>query len=193
MWWCNLDMEYKVQIIATLSGAFIAIITTFLAYRFNKLQEQTNSKQLYFQTLNITEANFDWHLGQLNRLSTSIDLLRESSLIDRKIVVDYLPVKLETSILLKIIDNLIPYKKGNKDLIKLLIVYVNHLEELNYQLKFDNANKTISALSEEQSINDGINDFFDAIQKEYIDKIKKEIQLSRQLIEIEHKKKTHTN
>lgn len=188
MWWFKLDIQYRVQIIAILSGAFIAILTTFLAYRYNRLQEQKSQKQLYFQTLEIIEANFDWQIGQLSRLSTSIKLLKESSLIDKKIVIDNLPVKLETSILLKNIDNLIPYVKSEKKLIKLLIVYINHVEELNYQLNFINANKTIDTMKNEESIEKGINDFFGSIQTEYVDKIKMEIQICRQLIEIERKK-----
>ena len=188
MWWTKLDIEYKVQVVAILSGAFIAIFTTFLAYRYNRLQEQKSQKQLYFQTLDIIEATFDWQTGQLNRLSTSVKLLKESSLIDKKIIIDNLPVKLETSILLKTVDNLLPYKKSEKKLIKLLIVYINHIEELNYQLNFINANKTIETLKNEESIDDGINNFFDSIQTEYIDKIKKEIQICRQLINKEKNK-----
>ncbi len=115
MWWTKLDIEYKVQVVAILSGAFIAIFTTFLAYRYNRLQEQKSQKQLYFQTLDIVEATFDWQTGQLNRLSTSVKLLKESSLIDKKIIIDNLPVKLETSILLKTVDNLLPYKKSEKN------------------------------------------------------------------------------
>ncbi len=59
---------------------------------------------------------------------------------------------------------------------------------MNYQLNFINANKTIETLKNEESIDDGINNFFDSIQTEYIYKIKKEIQICRQLINKEKNK-----
>jgi hypothetical protein len=59
---------------------------------------------------------------------------------------------------------------------------------LNYQLNFINANKTIETFKNKESLENGINSFFDSIQMEYIDKIKKEIQICRVLINKEKDK-----
>ncbi len=187
MWWCDLNLEYKVQIFATLGGIIIALISTFLAHYFSRLSSKAKSKKLYQQSLESIDATFDWQLGQLSRLETSLNHLKDASVISKKIVIDNLPVKLETNLLLSLLDNLVSHEKGEKNLLKLIIVYINHIDEFNYQLDFKNANKTLENLND-KSIEESINEYFKDIKKEYIDKIQLEVKYCKQWIEKELKK-----
>ena len=115
-------------------------------------------------------------------------MLKSASLIEKQIIIDDFPTKFESSILQKSIENLVDYKGSDEVLIKLLIFYLNHIEDLNYQLKFTSANKTISTLNNDDSIEQGIHDYFNSIKTEYLEKIKNEILICEKLITQEKNK-----
>lgn len=171
----------KNQIIITSSGILIAIIASLSAHFLSIRKENKNSEVAYYKTFEIINANFDWHISQLSRLEISLLQIKETSLITKSIIIEEFPINLNSSIILSSINQLMKYKYSDEKLIKLLIFYSNHLEELNYQLKFASANETISKL-DENDIESGINEFFDSIQLEYIDKLKDEIEISRKIM-----------
>ena len=164
-----------------LPGIIIAIVAAALTFYFSRLSENKNAKLTYFKTFEIIEASFDWNLSQINRLDTSLTLLKEKSIKSKTIIIDEFPVSFNSSIIQASVDKLIRYKKSDEQLIKLLIFYSNHLEELNYQIKFEAVNKTIKGLDEER-IEEDISTYFNSIQSEYLDKLKTEIEICKQIM-----------
>jgi hypothetical protein len=180
--WSGLQMEYKIQIIAFSAGVLIAFVTTFFAFKFAKRQENLKQKRIYNKALSIIDANLDWKLNQINRLDTIIVLLKESSIIEKEIIINKFPANFNSSMLQSSIEYLIEYKDCDDTLIRTLTFFLNHIEELNYQLDFSHANKTISTLSNSESIEKGIVEYFDIIKTDYIEKIIHEINFCKSII-----------
>ena len=178
----NLNLEYTSQIIAMFSGALIAILSSYLTYRFSVNQEYAKDKRIYRKNLNIIDSNLDWQINQIDRLENSLSILHETSLKEGQITIDKFPTTFNIRILQNSINNLTEYKESDELLLRTLIFYLNHIEDFNYQLEFINANKIISTLKDEKRIEIGINDFFASLKKEYIEKLKYEIKLMKNFI-----------
>ena len=175
------DMDIKEQIILTASGILVAIIAAFLTYFLTRFQENKKSEKLYFKTFEIIDATFDWHLSQLNRLDKSLGYLEEASVKSRNIIIDKFPARFNSSIIQKSVENLISFKGCDEKLVKLLVFYSNHIEELNEQLDFSEIHNTmdkIELFEKEESIRS----FFSEIRTEYVEKLKTEIELSRKMM-----------
>jgi hypothetical protein len=168
----DLQVEYKVQIIAIFSGAFIAILSAFIAYLFSIRQADKKEKCVYLKNLSIIDSNIDWQLNQITRLESSLLLLHKTSLSDGQISISEFPTTFNTKILQNSINNLTEYKESNETLLKTLIFYLNHIEDFNHQLEFENANTIITTLDDKDGVEAGINDFFASLKEDYIEKIR---------------------
>ena len=167
------DLTSKILI-----AAFAAFFTYFLA----RYQDNQNAKEKYYKTFDIVEATLDWHTSQLRRLNDGLNHLRDASISEKYIIVDNFPVEFNSSIILSSVKELITYKKCDEKLIKLLVFYSNHLDELNYQIEFAPANKTIEKLKEEE-IEESIRDYFASIENDYIKELELEIKLCKGMME----------
>lgn len=177
------------QIIGTLGGVLIALIAAYLTYYFSRLQVKRKEKKSYQGMLYILHLELFFHNDQLDRLRETLEKLKITSIDKREFVIENSPAELNLSIIEKCLDKIIDYEGFKHELVVFVVSYINLIKEFNYILDFRNARELMSKIveNENRDIEERIEDYFDTLNVEYIDKAKLNISEIRKIIENELK------
>lgn len=177
------------QIIGTLGGVLIALIAAYLTYYFSRLQVKRKEKKSYQGMLYILHLELYFHNDQLDRLRETLEKLKITSIDKREFVIENSPAEFNLSIIEKCLDKIINYEGFKPELVVFVVSYINLIKEFNYILDFRNARELMSKIieNENRDIEERIEDYFDTLNVEYIDKAKLNISEIRKIIENELK------
>lgn len=175
------------DLVGSLGGIFIAIIAAYLTYYFSVIQAQKKEKDSYHGLLYTLHVELYWQNNHLILLIKTLDILKAASLENKSFVLESSPMQFNLSIietgLLKIID----YKYYDYKIVALLTSYLNQIRDINYYLDFKNANMLLRNLNDKQEIQTCIEDYFNVLNNEYINKTHPVIIDIRKLVENELK------
>lgn len=170
------------EIFGGLVGVSIAIIAAFSTYLLSKYLAKIKSKSKYKGLLKIVYFELDGHENQFKLLKTTLDKIKANSLYERKFVIDNAPMQFDTSIIEKGLLQAIEYKNCDYDIMAILTAYLTNLRDTNYFLNFDIANQLLQNQTNKKEIEEKIANYFDTLNREYINKTQSAISILKNLI-----------
>jgi hypothetical protein len=175
------------ELIGALGGAFIAILAALLTYLLSKRQVQKKEKRIYHGQLYILHVELYWHKNSLKLLSNSINELKNASMRDREILIENFPLTVDSAVIDASLKNIIEYKNFNHGIVALLVSYQNQLRNIIKALDFKNAKELLENKINEDQIVDSIQEYFDVLNSQYLDKVQLMVPDIRKHIEQELK------
>lgn len=177
----------EAALIGAIGGLLIAILAAYLTYFFSVCQTQKKEKDAYQGLLYTLHVELFWQNNHFELLRKTLDKLKVVSIENKSFVLERSPMAFNLTIvetcLLKIID----YKYYNHKIVVLLTSYLNQIRDINFYLDFKNANDLLKNINDKKEIEQRISDYFNVLNKEYMDKTQPVISKIRILIENELK------
>jgi len=173
------------QIIGTIGAGIVAILAAFLASWLTQRQINKKDRNEYQGLLYTLHVELYWQNNHFELLKKTLERIEEISIENKSFVLTSAPMQFDLSITEQCLSNIIEYKKFNHGLVALLTSYQNQIRDINFYLDFKNANEVLINQKDAQDIDSRIEDYFNVLKNEYIDKTQPAISDIRRLIENE--------
>lgn len=173
------------QIIGTIGAGIVAILAAFLASWLTQRQINKKDKNEYQGLLYTLHVELNWQNNQFELLKKTLERIESISIENQSFVLTNAPMQFDLSVTEQCLSKIIDYKQFNHGLVALLTSYQNQIRDINFYLDFKNANEVLINQQDTQDIDSRIEDYFNVLKSEYINRTQSAISDIRKLIESE--------
>jgi hypothetical protein len=167
----------------TFLGSFGAGIVAIIAYFLSQYSIRKKEKYKYEGLLYTAHVELDEHKHHFKLLKNTLAKLKNVSVQKGTFVLKNAPTQFNLSVLETILLQTIEYKKYNHEVVAVLTSYLNQIRNINYLLDFRNAGLTLNLLDNKKDRINAIEDYFNHLDSEYINKTRPSISTIRLFIE----------
>lgn len=173
-------------LIGALGGAFSAILAAILTnYVSNRIRKK-KEKKVYEGVLYSIHTELHWQLNHTTALKNQLSEIRRISKLNGNFCVDKAPNSYDPRYLEYCRQRLLEYDNFDHEIVALLSTHINKLNETNANIDFSVA-KNMKVPEGESITKEQIDEYFNKIDQDNIQKVEQSIPLIRTLIEYELK------
>ncbi|MEI6062380.1 MAG: hypothetical protein WCR72_16895, partial [Bacteroidota bacterium] len=175
------------QLVGTSGGILIALLATYLSYRYSRYQASKKEKTRYQGMLYTLHVELYWQNLHFDLLIKTLESLKIVSIQNKSFVLEDAPMQFDLFIIEKGLANIIEYKNYKHELVALLVSHLNQIRSINQFLDFKNVSALNNNLQVKKCVEKSIESYFDTLSNEYINKTQPGISVIRKMIEDELK------